>query len=76
VKYIRGAHWQQRHSRNNVVRHHNVIPANGGNPGKVTVHGETVSRNGEEMAESLEDKMDRAGQSRVKTSLWLDPRLG
>jgi hypothetical protein len=29
----------------------------------------------QEMGKSLEDKMDRAGQSRVKRSLWHDLRL-
>jgi len=43
----------------------------GGNPGKVTVQGEQF----QEMGKSLEDKMDRAGQSRVKRSLWHDLRL-
>jgi hypothetical protein len=41
---------------------HIVIPAEGGNPGRVTVHGETIS----EMGKSMEDKMDGARQSRVE----------
>ncbi len=58
---------QQRHCGED----HNVIPANGGNPGRVTVQSETISG----MGESLEDKMDGAKQSRVERSLWRDMRL-
>jgi hypothetical protein len=42
----------------------------GGNPGKVTVHGETIS----EIAKSLEDRMDGSGQSWVERCLRRDLR--
>ena len=53
-----------------------VIAAKAGTQEKITVHGETVlSKQLQERGKSLEDKMDRARQSRVETSLWCDPRL-
>jgi hypothetical protein len=60
----------------NVVRYHNfiainnVIPAKGGNPGKGTVHGETIS----EMGKSLEDKMDGVRRSRAERPSWRNLR--
>jgi hypothetical protein len=67
--------------------HTNVIPAatsfpqqrqfraKGGNPGRVTVHGETISETGKSLEDKVEDNMDGAGQSRVERSLRRDPRL-
>lgn len=34
-----------------------------------------MGRQSQEMGKNREDKMDRKWQSRVKTSLWCDPRL-